>query len=130
MRITEIRMALADPNEEKGGPLAYCSVTFDDALVVHDIKIINTPRGPMIAMPSRKMQGRCSKCSTKNHLRARFCNQCGQELRLISTEADGQGSPLLYADVVHPVTVETRAFISSEILKKYEETKANLTRPR
>ena len=33
---------------------AVASVTFDDAFVVHDIKVIDSENGPFIAMPSRK----------------------------------------------------------------------------
>src|SRR5215813_8935543 len=59
---------------------AFCSVTFDDAFVVRDLKIIEGTKGSFVAMPSRKLTDRCPQCSCKNHLRARFCNQCGAKL--------------------------------------------------
>lgn len=33
---------------------AVCSVTFDDAFVVHDIKVVEGEKGLFIAMPSRR----------------------------------------------------------------------------
>ena len=73
MEITEIRIKLmnGDPNERLQ---AFCSITFDDRFVIRDLKIIQGTRGSFVAMPSRKLMDRCPMCSTKNHLRAQFCN--------------------------------------------------------
>src|SRR5262249_15970961 len=51
-----------------------------DAFVVRDLKIIEGTKGSFVAMPSRKLTDRCPQCGCKNHLRARFCNQCGGKL--------------------------------------------------
>lgn len=51
MQITDIRIRKID---KEGKLRAVASVTFDDAFVVHDIKIIEGDRGLFIAMPSRK----------------------------------------------------------------------------
>lgn len=52
MKITDVRIRKIN---EEGKMKAIVSVTFDDAFVVHDIKIIEGQNGPFIAMPSRKM---------------------------------------------------------------------------
>ena len=79
MEITEVRIKLM---EEPGERLkAFCSITFDDAFVVRDLKIIEGSSGPFVAMPSRKLTSHCPYCGCKNHLRAAFCNQCGKRLR-------------------------------------------------
>ena len=78
MTITEVRIKLCEENNER--LLAFCSVTFDNAFVVRDLKIIEGTRGVFVAMPSRKLTDRCGTCSSKNHLRARFCNQCGHRM--------------------------------------------------
>ncbi|PKM80997.1 MAG: transcriptional regulator [Firmicutes bacterium HGW-Firmicutes-14] len=52
MNITEIRMRknLTDSNIK-----AFASITIDDSLVVHDIKIIEGKNGLFISMPSKKV---------------------------------------------------------------------------
>ena len=57
MEITEVRVKLMD---EPGERLqAFCSITFDDAFVVRDLKIIEGATGPFVAMPSRKLTAHC-----------------------------------------------------------------------
>ncbi len=51
MQITDIRIRRI-PKE--GKMKAVVSITFDNAFVVHDIKIIEGEKGLFIAMPSRK----------------------------------------------------------------------------
>lgn len=51
MEITDIRIRRID---SEGKMKAVVSVTFDNAFVVHDIKIIESQNGLFIAMPSRK----------------------------------------------------------------------------
>lgn len=52
MKITDVRVRkIASQNRMK----AIASVTFDDAFVVHDIKVIESDNGLFIAMPSRKI---------------------------------------------------------------------------
>lgn len=52
MNITDVRIRkLKDDGKMK----AVVSVTFDDAFVVHDIKIIEGQNGLFVAMPSRKV---------------------------------------------------------------------------
>lgn len=52
MLITDVRVRkLSDDGKMRG----IVSVTFDDAFVVHDIKIIEGQNGLFIAMPSRKV---------------------------------------------------------------------------
>lgn len=51
MEITDIRVRKVNT---EGRMKAVVSVTFDDAFVVHDIKVIESQNGLFIAMPSRK----------------------------------------------------------------------------
>ena len=51
MQITDIRIRRTNA---KGKMKAVVSVTFDDEIVVHDIRVIDGERGLFIAMPSRK----------------------------------------------------------------------------
>ena len=51
MQITDIRVRKIS---KEGKMKAVVSITFDNAFVVHDIKIIEGEKGLFIAMPSRK----------------------------------------------------------------------------
>ncbi len=53
MNITDIRIRKINQDSKMK---AIASVTFDNAFVVNDIKIIEGDRGLFIAMPSRKTQ--------------------------------------------------------------------------
>ena len=52
MQITDIRVRRINAD---GRMKAVVSVTFDDAFVIHDIKVIEGHNGLFIAMPSRKV---------------------------------------------------------------------------
>lgn len=51
MQITDIRVRKI---AKEGKMKAVVSITFDNAFVVHDIKVIEGEKGLFIAMPSRK----------------------------------------------------------------------------
>ena len=52
MQITDVRLRkLNSENRMK----AVASVTFDEEIVIHDIKVIESQNGPFIAMPSKKI---------------------------------------------------------------------------
>jgi stage V sporulation protein G len=52
MKISDVRIRLV--NKEDNKLKAVASITLEDCFVIHDIKIIDSPDGPFIAMPSRK----------------------------------------------------------------------------
>ncbi len=118
MDVTEIRVKLVDHRQER--LLAFCTVTFEQAFVVRDVKIIDGPRGPFVAMPSRKVMDRCSRCGSKNHLRASHCNECGQRLDPNRAPTDARGRPRLHVDVAHPINQACRDAIEKQILVAYE----------
>ena len=51
-----------------------------DRIVIRDVKLIDGHDGIFLAMPSRKLSDHCGRCGDKNHLRARYCNNCGGRL--------------------------------------------------
>ncbi len=51
MNVTDVRIRKVN---SEGKMKAVASLTFDDAFVVHDIKVIEGQNGLFIAMPSRK----------------------------------------------------------------------------
>ena len=52
MKVSDVRIRLVTKEDSK--LKAVASVTFDECFVVHDIKVIDSPEGAFIAMPSRK----------------------------------------------------------------------------
>jgi stage V sporulation protein G len=118
--ITEVRIKLMEDNSENERLQAFCSVTFDDAFVVRDLKIIEGTKGSFVAMPSRKLTDRCPGCGCKNHLRARFCNSCGSKLDEDRATRDADGRVKLHADIAHPINSACREVIQSAVLKAYQ----------
>lgn len=119
MKITEIRVKLTgDPRNKLR---AFCSVTFEDAFVIRDLKIIDGAKGPFIAMPSRKLADRCPGCGCKNHLRASFCNQCGGRLNADRAQRDARGRARLHADLAHPINANARIELHRAIIKAFVE---------
>src|SRR5262245_47105200 len=100
---------------------AFCSITFDDMFVIRDLKIIDGAKGFFWAMPSRKLTDRCPHCGTKNHLRSRFCNQCGGRLDENRALRDADGRAKLHADIAHPINSACREKIQSAVLAAYAE---------
>jgi len=52
MNITDVRVRIVKKDDSK--LKAVASITFDNAFVVHDIKVISGADGYFVAMPSRK----------------------------------------------------------------------------
>lgn len=127
MEITEVRIKLM---EEPGERLkAFCSITFDDCFVVRDLKIIEGTSGPFVAMPSRKLTAHCPSCRTKNHLRATFCNQCGNRLSESQAARDDDGRAKLYADIAHPINSACREMIQERVIRAFGEEVESAKQP-
>ncbi len=122
MEITEVRIKLMEDNSGSNERLqAFCSITFDDMFVIRDLKIIEGAKGFFVAMPSRKLTDRCHTCGTKNHLRSRFCNQCGSRLDENRAIRDADGRAKLHADIAHPINSMCREKIQSAVLASYAD---------
>ena len=119
MQITEVRIKLMENSEDR--LRGFCSITFDDCFVVRDLKIIDGNNGPFVAMPSRKLTSNCHKCRTKNHLRAKFCNQCGVKQRSDKIPQDADGRARLYADIAHPVNAKCREMIQKRVIEEFDK---------
>ena len=118
MEISEVRVKLVDRSGER--LRAFCSITLDNAFVIRDLKIIGGTNGAFVAMPSRKLADRCRHCGTKNHLRSRFCNECGKRLDEGRAPRDGQGRAKLHADIAHPINATCRESIQQVVMEAFE----------
>ena len=119
MEITEVRVKMVSNKDTR--LQAFCSVTIDNEFVVRDIKVIEGVGGFFVAMPSRKMSDHCEKCGGKNHLRAKFCNNCGAKLRDNRARKDVKGRMKLHADIAHPINSECRKRIQETVSAAFKE---------
>ena len=118
MNVTNVSVKLAPESADR--LKAFCTMTLDDEFVVRDLKVIEGTSGLFVAMPSRKLTDHCPKCGGKNHLRAKFCNDCGAKLgedRVSDEDAQGK----LHADIAHPINSDCRNRLQDEILDSYRE---------
>lgn len=119
MEITEVRVKLIDNKDER--LKAFCSMTINDDFVIRDIKIIEGTSGYFVAMPSRKMSDHCNKCGSKNHLRAKFCNNCGASLPEGRGKMDVKGRVKFHADIAHPINAHCRQMIQEKVEGAFKE---------
>lgn len=117
MEITEVRIKLVmNPSERLR---AFCSITLNGDFVIRDLKIIEGVNGVFVAMPSRKLADRCPRCGCKNHLRAKYCNECGLHLKDNRAPKDNQGRAKLHADIAHPINATCRERIQNAVVEAY-----------
>lgn len=123
MQLSEVRINLCESATTR--LKAFCSLTFDNTFVIRDVKLIEGNGGLFVAMPSRKLCDRCRRCGEKNHLRARFCNNCGQRLADVHhmhlPSLNGQHRIKLHADIAHPINPGARAEIERQVLCAYRD---------
>lgn len=126
MEITEVRVVLKDSPDKK--LKAYATVTFDNVFVVRNIKVIEGTSGLFIAMPSRKVKQPCPKCSFKNELRSKYCNQCAAPLpeEVISQRTEEAGNQSEHKDIAHPITQQFREYLQKRILEAYGQEKSRV----
>jgi stage V sporulation protein G len=126
MEITEVRVFLKDSPDKK--LKAYATVTFDNAFVVRNIKVIEGGGGYFIAMPSRKLKTVCPKCNFRNDVRSKYCNQCAAQLPAVTrptgVEASADGAQSEHRDIAHPITQTFRDFLQKKVLEAFETEKA------
>jgi len=118
MEVTEIRVFLKEGQDKK--LKAYTTVTFDNAFVVRNIKVIQGPNGLFIAMPSRKMKYPCPRCGFKNEVGSKYCSGCAAEVpppkEPVQIDAKTE-----HRDIAHPITQEFREYLQKKILNAYNE---------
>ena len=117
MEITEIRVFIKEGPDKK--LKAYTTVTFDNAFVVRNIKVIQGANGLFIAMPSRKIKTPCLKCHFKNEVGSKYCNKCGAHLP-VEEHKQAADAKAEHRDIAHPISKEFREYLQSKILEAYQ----------
>ena len=118
MEITEVRVFLKEGQDKK--LKAYATVTFDNAFVVRNIKVIQGAVGLFIAMPSRKLKFSCPHCNFKNEVGSKFCNQCAGSLPQQPSNLEDSDSKSEHRDIAHPVTQQFRDQLQFKVLECYK----------
>ena len=116
MVITEVRIKLVENNSER--LLAFCSVTFDNAFVVRDLKIIEGQRGMFVAMPSRKLTDRCTALLVQEPPPGPVLQSCGGKLDEARGMRDMDGRAKLHADIAHPIHSGGREQIQGAVSRR------------
>jgi stage V sporulation protein G len=120
VNITEVKVKRTEDRRNER-LRAFCTITINGEFVVRDLKIIEGAKGIFVAMPSRKLVDRCPSCGGKNHLRAKYCNDCGARLADNRAERDEQGRAKLHADIAHPINSRCREELQGVVLAAYKE---------
>jgi stage V sporulation protein G len=123
MQLTDIRIKLCD--DQSNRLKAFCALTFDNTFVIRDVKLIEGNDGLFLAMPSRKLADHCNRCGEKNHLRARYCNNCGSRLdeNRFQRNHNGNGHTQrvkLHADIAHPINADCRHGIEDRVIRAFQ----------
>ncbi len=118
MDITDVSVKLVENQDTR--LKAFCLITFDNEFVVRDVKVIEGTGGYFVAMPSRKTSYHCERCGCKNHVRARFCNECGAKLPEQHVRKTSKGLPKLHADIAHPITSACRKKVRQAVLDAFK----------
>ncbi len=123
MEVTEVRVFPKEGQDKK--LKAYATITFEDAFVVRNIKVIEGSNGLFIAMPSRKNKISCLSCGFKNEIGSKFCNQCGvrinEERDLSAIDVKNE-----HRDIAHPITQQFRDYLQQKILSEYSREVASV----
>lgn len=119
MNITEVKIKLMNNRSDR--LRAFCSITVDNDFVIRDLRIIEGAKGTFVAMPSRKLTDKCQKCGTKNHLRARFCNNCGFRLNEDRAVAGPKARAKFHVDIAHPINSRCRQEIQEKVLSSFQD---------
>ena len=132
MEITEVKVFLKEGQDRK--LKAYATLTFDNAFVVRNVKVIEGNKGLFVAMPSRRLKESCPKCGFKNVVRSKFCNQCGGSLPQVEARpvihGDDASRQSEHKDIAHPITADFREYIQKKVLDAYESEKKKGPSPR
>ncbi len=127
MEISEIRMTLSTAADSLVA--AWCSVSFDHQLAVHDLRVIRQEERLFVAMPKRRATGRCEKCSAKNVVTAAWCQNCGNRLPALTRSRELRVAG--HCDIAHPLTNDFRTLLEQQVVERYrEEASRKVPRPR
>jgi DNA-binding cell septation regulator SpoVG len=114
VEVTEVRLRKV---ENSGRLLAVGSITLDGVFVIHEVRVVDTDRGKLVAMPNRLYFDNCVKCSERYGVSDAYCRRCGAELGDPTERMTRRG---LHQDVCHPTVKSLRDEIDQAVLAELE----------
>lgn len=111
MNVTEITVKRT-PGQ--GSMVATADLVIGGDFVIHNIRIIQSGGGLLVAMPNRVNTARCM-CGGKYPVNATFCNDCGAKVPKATATRDKT-----HTDIAHPITSAARAQLNAAVLAAYE----------
>lgn len=118
MEITEVQVKLINDGDDR--LKASCTIAIDGEFVIRDVKVIEGTNGLFVAMPSRKLTDHCPKCSSRNHLRSKFCNNCGAKLNENRGARRGGKPTQLHTEIAHPINSACRERLHNSVIEAYQ----------
>ena len=119
MEITEVRVVAKEGKDKK--LKGYATVTFDNAFVVRNIKVIQGTTGLFVAMPSKKSKYPCTQCGTKNEIGSHFCNRCGASMEGAVEIVEDVEDREEHHDIAHPINQQFRDYLQSKVLEVFSK---------
>ncbi len=120
MEITEVRISLRGGEGRK--LKSYATVTFDNAFVVRNIKVVEGNAGLFVAMPARKVKQFCPRCGKRVDVGSRYCNWCGVQLPAPPKDLTKERQST-HQDLAHPINQEFRDYLQNKVLEAYYREK-------
>lgn len=124
MTITEVSILFPESHKKPTPLRAFASVTIDGLFTIHEMKVIQGPKGLFVCMPARKVVDSCPTCNAKNVLKARYCGECGHRLAMNRIHIDSTGRQRTHIDIAHPINAKGRVIVEHAVMKAYHEAAA------
>lgn len=121
MKITDVRIKLVGGESGRSRLRAFCTLIFDNAFVVTDLKILEGDQGFFVAMPSRKITFHCPYCRHKVIVGSNYCSSCGESVSdaEVARMLAGLNPSKLFVDIVHPINTASREYIHTAVVEAY-----------
>ena len=121
MKITDVRIKLVGGDSGRSRLRAFCTLIFDNAFVVTDLKILEGDQGYFVAIPSRKITFHCPYCRHKVIVGSNYCSSCGESVSNaeVARMLAGLNPSKQFVDIVHPINTASREYIHNAVVEAY-----------
>lgn len=120
-QVTDVRLDLLPSGSRGPGEklLAFATVTLDDCLVVHGVKVIRGQKGVFLAFPTRRKEGHCPCCRQSIPVVSKFCFACGAAIDIMPPPPEK-----VFLDITHPLTMGCRKVFEKAVIEEFQRASA------